>query len=93
MFGRRKLKLEQPIDADLEAARRLLLDNPKILRRKVSAVAAAHTSKYAEALYTLAAGRRFNWSPEDWAAVLNRLDDSDLTVAQFLETRDNGEGD
>jgi len=71
--------------ADLHTARATLLDNDKVLRRKVRCVAAAgDTDPAAVALYTLAAGHRFRWTPEDWTAVLNKLDDCELTVREYL---------
>jgi hypothetical protein len=63
-----------------------LLDNDKVLNRKVRCVAAAgDTCPHAYALYTLAAGHRFRWTPEDWAAVLNKLDSCELTVRAWLK--------
>ncbi len=72
--------------ADLHSARLVLLDNPKTLKRKVRVVAAAGDGDPAAvALYTLAAGHRFRWTPEDWAAVLNKLDDCEMTVGTWLK--------
>ena len=86
MFTRNKNELGQAIADELRDARALLLDNPRVLRRKVRRVAAAgDTDPNAMALYTLAAGHRFNWSPEDWAAVLNKLDTCELTVREWLD--------
>jgi hypothetical protein len=48
--------------------------------------AAGDTDDNAVALYTLAAGHRFRWTPEDWAAVLNKLDDCELTVRAWLKS-------
>jgi hypothetical protein len=71
--------------ADLHSARARLLDDDRVLKRKVRCVAAAgDTDPNALALYTLAAGHRFRWTPEDWAAVLNKLDDCELTVKEWL---------
>lgn len=81
MFG---LKKQRRID-DLADARALLLDNPKVLRRKVCNVAAAgDADENALALYTLAAGHKFSWTPEDWRAVLRKLDECEVTVADWL---------
>lgn len=66
-------------------ARTLLLDNPKVLRRKVRNVAAVgDKDECALALYTLAAGHKFDWTPQDWRAVLNRLDNCESTVEEWL---------
>ena len=71
--------------ADLHTARAHLLNNEKVLRRKVRCVAAAgDTDDNAVALYTLAAGHRFQWTPNDWLAVLNHLDECELTVREYL---------
>ena len=87
MFGKQKVTLTSPIEVELKQARAVLLDNPKILKRKVRRVSAlGDTNGYALALYTLAAGHKFNWTPEDWAAVLERLDNCDLTVGEWLDT-------
>jgi len=73
----------------ISEARALLLDNEKILRRKVRSVAAASKhNEYTEALYTLAAGHKFNWTPDDWSAVLNKLDNCELTVGEWLDAPD-----
>ncbi len=73
--------------ADLHTARAILLDNDRVLNRKVRCVAAAgDTDDNAIALYTLAAGHRFRWTPDDWAAVLNKLDDCELTVRAWLKS-------
>ena len=87
---RSKRELKQEIDADLKQARDHLLANPRVLRRKVRRVAAAgdHNDD-AMALYTLAAGHRFNWTGEDWAAVLNKLDTCELTVQEWLDGLDS----
>ncbi len=87
MFTRKgKQQLDQAIDHELRDARQLLLDDDRVLKRKVRRVAAAgDNDPRAMALYTLAAGHRFNWSPEDWAAVLNKLDSCELTVQEWLD--------
>ena len=85
MRNREKLALDGDLDDALTEARELLENDPKVLRRKVRRVAAAgDNDPRALALYTLAAGHRFNWTPEDWSAVLDRLDDCDLTVGEWL---------
>ncbi len=72
--------------AAMDAAREYLLDNPKVLRRKVCRVAAAgDKDECALALYTLAAGHKFDWTPQDWRAVLNRLDHCEVTVEEWLQ--------
>lgn len=73
------------IDVELKQARAVLEDSPRVLKLKVKRVAArGDRDGYALALYTLAAGHRFNWTPEDWTAVLNKLDECDLTVGEWL---------
>lgn len=73
--------------ADLHSARALLLDDDRVLKRKVRCVAAAgDTDLNAIALYTLAAGHRFRWTPDDWKCVLEKLDDCELTVAAWLKS-------
>ena len=70
----------------ISEARALLLDNDKILRRKVRSVSAAvKHNEYTTALYTLAAGHKFDWTPADWEAVLHKLDDCELTVGEWLD--------
>ena len=86
MFRKGNREADDAISVELKQARAVLLDSPRILKRKVRRVAAlGDTNGYALALYTLAAGHRFNWTPDDWAAVLNKLDSCDLTVAEWLE--------
>lgn len=86
MRNRKKLALDGDLDDALTEARDLLQTDPKVLRRKVRRVAAGgDKDPYALALYTLAAGHKFNWTPEDWAAVLDRLDGCDLTVGEWLQ--------
>lgn len=70
---------------DLTEARALLSSNPRTLRRKVRNVAAlGDKDPLALALYTLAAGHKFEWTNLDWAAVLNKLDECDLTIDEWL---------
>jgi hypothetical protein len=88
MMQRHRIVLDTSIDAELKAARARLLDDPKVLKRKVRNV--CHTdSPHAEAIYTLAAGHRFNWTPQDWKTVLDKLEGCELTVAQWLKGTDN----
>jgi len=71
--------------SDTQTARLYLLADSKVLNRKVRNVAAAGDGDpNALALYTLAAGHRFRWTTEDWAAVLNKLDSCELTVRDWL---------
>ena len=80
-----KLELNQELSAELVDARDLLLSDPKTLKRKVRNVAAGRDKDpRTVALYSLAAGHRFNWTPADWQCVLDRLDDCDLTVREWL---------
>lgn len=74
------------ISDDLAQARDVLLDSPRTLKRKVCVVAAlGDRNGYALALYTLAAGHRFEWTPEDWTAVLEKLDNCDMTIKDWLD--------
>ena len=74
------------MNRDLCEARERLLSDPPILRRKVSVVSArGDTDPYAVALYTLAAGERFNWTPEHWNAVMDKLDHCEMKVGDWLE--------
>ena len=86
MFTRKGTRItDDAIAVELKQARAVLQDNPRVLRSKVKTVAArGDRDGHAIALYTLAAGHRFNWTPDDWAAVLNKLDDCDLTVGEWL---------
>ena len=78
---------ESRVSAEMAQARDVLLDNPSILKRQVNRIAArGDRDGYALALYTLAAGHRFEWTPDDWAAVLNKLDNCTMTVGEWLET-------
>lgn len=89
MFKTGKRELKQELDAELKAARDRLLEDPKILRRKVRRVSAlGDQHQPALDLYTLAAGHRFNWTPEDWTAVLEKLDNNDLTVREYIDGLD-----
>lgn len=81
------MELANSIDHELRNARELLLDNERVLKRKVRRVAAeGDNSPNAMALYTLAAGHRFNWSTADWQAVLDKLDNCELTVGEWLSS-------
>lgn len=85
-FGlKRKDDIPNVVDQGLTEARKRLLDNPRVLRRKVRCVAAAgDTDQNAVDLYTLAAGHKFMWTMDDWKAVLNKLDNCELTVEEWL---------
>ena len=73
------------VEDDIRDARQRLLDNPRVLRRKVRCVAAAgDQDQNAMDLYTLAAGHKFQWTEADWAAVLNKLDECESTVEEWL---------
>lgn len=89
MFRRKKkpeITLQQDWDAELRDARELLLANPRVLRTKVKRLAAkGDKDPNAMALYTLAAGRRFSWTLDDWKAVLDKLDECELTVGEWLQ--------
>jgi hypothetical protein len=88
MFAKQYLR--KPQSGELDQARDVLLDNPAILRSKVRVVAAkGDTNGHALSLYTLAAGHRFAWTPDDWAAVLNKLDECELTVSDWLDALTN----
>ena len=90
MSRKGKLILEADLKQELREARELLLSDPKTLKRKVRNVAAGRDDDPRTlALFTLAAGRRFNWTPDDWNIVLDKLDDCNLTVAQWLKGTDN----
>ena len=72
--------------ATLRADDHITVSEPAVMRRMVRRVAAlGDKNQYALALYTLASGHRFSWTTEDWAAVLNKLDDCDVTVEVWLE--------
>lgn len=90
MFKRRT-DVPNGIEAQLADARKALLENPRVLRRKVRCVAAAgDTDANAMHLYTLAAGHKFQWTEADWAAVLNKLDSCELTVEDWLKEAHDG---
>ena len=92
MFRKGKQELNQSLDAELAQARDVLLDAPRILKRKVRVISArGDRDPYALCLYTLAAGHKFSWTPEDWAAVLDKLDNCELTVKEWLDGIDNKE--
>lgn len=71
---------------ELQQARARLLESEKTLKRKVRVVAADCYTVPAADLYTLAAGHKFEWTPQDWKAVLDRLDDCELTVEEYLRS-------
>ena len=85
LFSRRKTDVPSRVAGHLAEARQALLENPRVLRRKVRCVAAAgDMDENALHLYTLAAGHKFQWTEADWAAVLNKLDSCELTVGEWL---------
>lgn len=87
MRKREKLVLEDDLTTELRQAREALLADPKTLKRKVRNVCNSD-SPQAQALYTLAAGHRFNWTPQDWRLVLDKLEGCELTVKQWLGNPD-----
>lgn len=81
-----KQYLRKPQSGELDQARDVLRDSDSIMRSKVRVVAAkGDRNGHALALYTLAAGHRFSWTPDDWAAVLNKLDECESTVSDWLD--------
>jgi hypothetical protein len=77
---------KQAISADLKQARDVLLCDQRVLKSKVRTVAArGDQNGHALCLYTCAAGHKFNWTPDDWNAVLERLDSCELTVLEWLD--------
>lgn len=80
------LKSEAPIAVGLREARDILFDNPRFLKRKVRC--AAHGNELedpcVQALYTLACGHRFQWTPADWKVIADRLDSCELSVGEWL---------
>ena len=81
------MKRNQPTISDvLSEARDILLDDPKTLKRKVKNVAAqGDENRFDRALYVLAAGHRFERTDDDWFAVLNKLDECEMPVGEWLE--------
>jgi hypothetical protein len=71
-------------DQDLTHARELLLADPKVLYKKVSRLAATNGPQ-AEALFTLAAGKKFDYTPDSWKIVIDRLDNCEAKVGDWLE--------
>lgn len=67
----------------LVVAKQRLLDNPRILKRLVRRVALDDTPE-AEAIFTLAAGKQFDYTPASWKVVLDRVDTCELTVGDWL---------
>jgi len=85
MSRKGNLELSTDLDTELQAARDLLLADPKTLKRKVRNVAGGRDKDpRTVALYSLAAGHRFNWTPDDWQCVLDKLDECELTVGEWL---------
>ena len=82
----KNLKSEDPISVGLQEARQLLLDDPKFCKRKVRCV--AHLNELEDrrvlALFTLACGHKFQWTPQDWKVITDRLDTCELTIAEWI---------
>jgi hypothetical protein len=76
--------LKNTENPEVSAARRRLTDSPRTLCRKVSRVAADVNSQAGRDLMTVAIGHQNTWSLADWNAVLDKLDDCDLTVQEWL---------
>jgi len=75
----------KPNPADIAEARQVLAKYPEIHRRKLRRVVLDSEEKeYVCALFTLAAGYRFDWSYDAWKAVLEKIDASDVTVGEWL---------
>jgi hypothetical protein len=82
---KRKTDVPSRVDGHLADARNALLENPRVRQRKVRCVAAAgDMDSDAMHLYTLAAGHKFQWTPTDWTAVTDQLDNCELTVEEWL---------
>ena len=58
-----------------------LAEHGRLLVRRV----AQREDETGEALFTLAAGDRTNWTPTEWQALLADLDADDRTVRQYLQ--------
>lgn len=72
------------VSSVLEAAAEKLESSERILRRRVRNVASTDT-EYSQALFDLAAGRKFDWTPNEWRVVLDRLDNCELTVREYVD--------
>ena len=73
----------KPEQSPTAAARALLESQPRILKRLVRRVAAEDTPE-AHAIFTLAAGKQFDFTPESWKVVLDRVDSCDMRVGEWL---------
>lgn len=71
------------LDADVRNARDLLQSEPRVLRLRVKTLA-AREDEFAEALFTCAAGHKFEWTTSDWQAVLAKLDCNKMLVRDWL---------
>ncbi len=75
----------KPNPADIADARQVLEQHPEIHRRKLRRVVLdGETRDYVQALFTLAAGYRFDWSLDAWQCVLNKIDESEATVGEWM---------
>ena len=82
MLGKQELNPHDPADA-----RAFLEQDERTLKRKVKNVA-AENSDAAAAIFTVCKGERFEWTPEDWQMVLDRIDECELTVREWLANAD-----
>ncbi len=75
------------LQATLRESRQILLSDEKFCKRKVRCV--AHENELEDprvlALFNLAVGRKFHWSPKDWKVIADRLDNCDLTIKEWLD--------
>jgi hypothetical protein len=80
------LNSTDPLSVELREARKILLDDPKFCKRKVRCV--AHGNELEDrrvlALYTLACGRKFHWTPADWKVITDTLDVCELTIEEWI---------
>ena len=67
-------------DADFKQARDRLQNVAHRLVRRVF----LEDTPEAEALFTLAAGEKFDWTPTSWQRILDRLDQCELTIGEWL---------
>lgn len=84
---RRSTDIPSFTERGLQEARTLLLEDERFLRRKVCAVARENElqDKRVEAVFSLAAGHLFHWSPQDWQVVTDSLYGCQLTVGEWLD--------
>ena len=72
-----------PFESVFQESRRVLRANPRVLRRKVRCVI-DDDSDEAQAIFNIAAGHKFDWTPLDWQAVLDTLQYNDASVETWL---------